>query len=438
MRKIHNMNGSGRAKLIGYAGLMGNGRGSSRKCRSSFTRSSPAASCAMLIGFTSLIAFGLAALIGCDDTEQTNAHKHSWGNWTVVTQPGCETEGLEERVCGGDASHIQTEVIPASGHAWTTSDWVDGIVPNCTTGGTPNQVCQNNSTHIKTGAYVNPLGHNYQWVNQGNGTEKEICGRDGGHTGQTREIYQDYIKMLSDKTTLADIDFSIPKGASVGVVKMIVSNDLQPGLMAHAQHLHTEYGKMGGTFANTVRTKQSDLIRVIGNGSDGRYMKQVAALIPSWFPDAIGGLFTNQNDAELFKIQFKAWQTAHYLAARANQDDILTQKQSLFAQQIQKIVELGGVAIPDGDINSIVNILTGRVMNTIPESAGAPRFDLMQQAKTFVQFDAWIDNVATLHPGLDWTASVLPKLQQFNIIDNYDYLAQDAVVPSRRELGLHI
>ena len=36
---------------------------------------------------------------------------HDWGEWEVVTEPTYEAEGLEQRVCKNDASHIETRAI---------------------------------------------------------------------------------------------------------------------------------------------------------------------------------------------------------------------------------------------------------------------------------------------------------------------------------------
>ena len=229
-----------------------------------------------------LMAFVCAALISCDDTPP--GHQHNWGSWTVTNPADCETDGMEERVCNDDPNHIETEVIPATGHSFETVGWVDGIAPDCTTGGTPNQVCQNNPAHTQTGTYVNPLGHawvnngwvdgiapdcttggtaqqvcandgghtqignytgplghDYAWVNQGNGTEKEICTRDGQHIGDTREIYADYIALLKSKISVPDINFVPSASQSEDFARSFTRGVFKPSARSQAETIRTQY-----------------------------------------------------------------------------------------------------------------------------------------------------------------------------------------------------
>ena len=51
-------------------------------------------------------------------------HVHSFGEWTVTTEPTCTEEGSKERVC--ECGEKETEVIPALGH-----DFVNGECSRC-------------------------------------------------------------------------------------------------------------------------------------------------------------------------------------------------------------------------------------------------------------------------------------------------------------------
>ena len=55
--------------------------------------------------------------IGCDyafsrETKPLAAFGHSYGEWEVIKQATTDEEGLMERRCANDASHVETEIIP--------------------------------------------------------------------------------------------------------------------------------------------------------------------------------------------------------------------------------------------------------------------------------------------------------------------------------------
>lgn len=52
--------------------------------------------------------------------------EHTYGDWATVTEPGCETEGLEKRAC--DCGAQEENVLPATGHADADAD---EICDNC-------------------------------------------------------------------------------------------------------------------------------------------------------------------------------------------------------------------------------------------------------------------------------------------------------------------
>lgn len=47
--------------------------------------------------------------------EDIDALGHDWGDWTTTKEANALTEGLQERVCSNDPSHVEEQVIPATG-----------------------------------------------------------------------------------------------------------------------------------------------------------------------------------------------------------------------------------------------------------------------------------------------------------------------------------
>ncbi len=140
----------------------------------------------------------------CDYTTfqeiSVNPAAHKYGEWTIVTYPGCLTDGLKQRVCEYNSEHTESEAIPAAGyHTWDDGvvltdatcsdagikrvgctvcgqtedveipvnpdahkygDWFDYIKPTCTSDGERRRVCEYNAKH-----YISEIlpaaGHNY-------------------------------------------------------------------------------------------------------------------------------------------------------------------------------------------------------------------------------------------------------------------------------------
>jgi hypothetical protein len=70
----------------------------------------------------------------------------------------------------------------------------------------------------------------------------------------------------------------------------------------------------------------------------------------------------------------------------------------------EQIVSLGGTAIPEGDIDFVINYLTGRLMNTIPEAVGPGRFNLIQQFQDIAQLESWMHEAEVIHGQISWNA----------------------------------
>ena len=52
-----------------------------------------------------------------------SSHRHTWSEWTVETQPGCENTGTEVRICADDSEHKEWRQIPALGHDWADATY---------------------------------------------------------------------------------------------------------------------------------------------------------------------------------------------------------------------------------------------------------------------------------------------------------------------------
>ena len=93
---------------------------------------------------------------------------HTYGDWEITTEPGCETEGEETRKCT-KCGHADTRSIPA-GH--TEGEWTQTQAPTCTDSGTEVLMCSVCSEILDTRS-VPALGHDY---------EDGICKRCGDET----------------------------------------------------------------------------------------------------------------------------------------------------------------------------------------------------------------------------------------------------------------
>ena len=63
-------------------------------------------------------------------TETIPATGHSWGAWTITTEPTKTETGSAERVCGNDSSHKDTMTLPklTDNAVWTIGTYV---APTC-------------------------------------------------------------------------------------------------------------------------------------------------------------------------------------------------------------------------------------------------------------------------------------------------------------------
>ena len=76
----------------------------------------------------------------CERGDKTEAH--SYGDWDIVTPATCTTAGQKQRTCT-KCGHVETEVIPATGHHWVDKGDGTHTCPDC--GATEGQPFNTNS-----------------------------------------------------------------------------------------------------------------------------------------------------------------------------------------------------------------------------------------------------------------------------------------------------
>ena len=83
-------------------------------------------------------------------------HTHDWNEWVVTTEATCETAGSKTRTCKLDATHVETEEIPATGH--TYGEWVVTTPATCTADGVKTKTCACGDTQTEA---IPATGHDY-------------------------------------------------------------------------------------------------------------------------------------------------------------------------------------------------------------------------------------------------------------------------------------
>ncbi len=87
------------------------------------------------------------------------AHEHTFGEWTVTTQPTCTEPGEKTRTCTG-CGQVETMVIDALGH---DTEVVGVKAATCTEAGyTGDQVCKTCGQVVELGEAIPATGHHYK------------------------------------------------------------------------------------------------------------------------------------------------------------------------------------------------------------------------------------------------------------------------------------
>ena len=98
--------------------------------------------------------------IYCDERKDVTSIptiEHSYGEWVVTQEPGCESEGTREKVCS-ECGHKVTESIPATGH--TYGEWITTKEATCTEDGLREKTCS--ECGHKVTEVIKAAGHDYE------------------------------------------------------------------------------------------------------------------------------------------------------------------------------------------------------------------------------------------------------------------------------------
>ena len=100
-----------------------------------------------------------------------SSHTHEFGEWTVVKNPTCTEDGMQERLCS--CGEKQTQAIPASGH---TIELIAEVKATCTTdGATSGTYCSKCGEQINKPQVV-PASHSYD---SGKEVKHSTCTEEG-------------------------------------------------------------------------------------------------------------------------------------------------------------------------------------------------------------------------------------------------------------------
>ena len=136
-------------------------------------------------GVTAVVSYPLDNPTWTKDVQQSyggnitwdDGHTHLYTQWTVMTKPGCETEGVEQSLCSCGEAMLRS--IPALGHDHVPQT----VLPTCVEQGYTKHICSRcGDSYINS--YEAALGHSFgQWVvtipatTSSPGQEKRVCSR---------------------------------------------------------------------------------------------------------------------------------------------------------------------------------------------------------------------------------------------------------------------
>ena len=120
------------------------------------------------------------------------AHVHSFGEWSVVTAPTCESSGSDIRTCNG-CTETETRTIAALGHSY--GSWEVTTVATCEEAGEEVRECSNEGCESTETKVIAALGHSYgSWEVTAAATCEEVgveareCSNEGCESIETKAI----------------------------------------------------------------------------------------------------------------------------------------------------------------------------------------------------------------------------------------------------------
>jgi hypothetical protein len=198
-----------------------------------------------------------------------------------------------------------------------------------------------------------------------------------------------------------------------GMLNESISSNIAPGLVAQSNAIKNQYndwrptGTKSTEFANTIRELENVIYDEYYMTGENPGLRVVSLKDKhDGIATALGGLFDNQNDANLFRTRLNAFRTASYINQR-NQGDRGAGKAAELETLLKQIEQLSGNQIVRGD--NTIRVLITDLINTVPETAGPGRYNLLQQLEDFSQLGAFVDDVRAvgLKPALTSFATII-------------------------------
>ncbi|MDR2479214.1 MAG: hypothetical protein LBD48_07870 [Treponema sp.] len=199
--------------------------------------------------------------------------------------------------------------------------------------------------------------------------------------------------------------------------------------------IRDQYVGIDTPFASTVRELLNNIELDYTNTAGGVDIinSDVGAKINAII-NAVYNLFgADTASKNLFEARLNAFRAAHYIGQRTGNyginatDANLTNKINQLTVLRNQIQTLGGGTLSD-DITEVITMLTTQIKSTMPQGAGVPRYNLLQQIEDFEQVIAWGDDVKFMgfipNSSIIADASMAPsKLHTNTIMANDGYLA---------------
>ncbi len=111
---------------------------------------------------------------------------HTWGEWTELLAPACETDGEKGRsceVCG----KTENEAIDALGHDYA-EEYTEDVAPGCETTGSESRHCTRCGATTDS-REIKALGHNYMVWAHDDTNHWQTCSRCGAVSEKTAHVY---------------------------------------------------------------------------------------------------------------------------------------------------------------------------------------------------------------------------------------------------------
>jgi hypothetical protein len=227
--------------------------------------------------------------------------------------------------------------------------------------------------------------------------------------------------------------FFIQESHSQSMVSGRLNLAIKPNMATQAETIRDQYAGMGTPFGNTITGLQAGInSSYVYEGMGTNIVSNVGA-DKNDIIDAIAGEIQDPAERALFMTRMGIFQDDTYW----NQRRFTTKDEAGAASARSAILVRYGHDAQLGTINEGATpreALIHHLIESMPESAGAGRFNLLRQIENFSQFRGWIDDVMdrNLQPVTPEMLSAAPKLGT-NVM-----MAEGPRGAVQRQHGLHV